>query len=282
MSSSPHTPGVRPKPLVGHVGALGLHVMSWNIRRRGTLPSLRPADRWAVRAPGIRALLRAEGPTLLGLQEALADQAFFAQHSLGENYRIIGRGRGARGRGEGTPILYDAERLQLQGWDQRALSKTPRRPGSRSWGSLHPRIMVSATFRDRVTGSHFLAINTHLDHLSARARLMGAHTIGRALAATSFPAVLTGDLNTGAGTKPIQELCSGSTLADTWQAAEHRRSQEWDTFANYQPPRARGRRIDWIFASSPFRVHSAAVNAQRYAEGWPSDHLPVHAVISLP
>lgn len=259
-----------------------LHVMSWNIRRRTIVPAVRPADRWAVRAPRLRALLRAESPTLLGLQEVRAEQASFAQRSLGESYRILGRGRGSHGRGEGTPILYDTERLELRGWEQTALSKTPRTPGSRSWGSVYPRTMVVASFRDRLTDSHFLVINTHLDHLSVRARLMGARAISRTLAAASLPAVLTGDLNAGVGAQPIKELHSGSVLADTWQTAEHRLSEEWETFANYRPPRLRGRRIDWIFASSHFRVHSVAVNAQRYAGGWPSDHLPVHAVISLP
>lgn len=256
--------------------------MSWNIRRRTTHPTVRSADRWAVRARRVRALLRAERPTLLGLQEALADQAFFAQQSLGENYRVIGRGRSARGRGEGTPILFDAERLELQCWEQTPLSKTPDRPGSRSWGSVYPRIMVAAVLRDRRTGTDFLAVNTHLDHLSARARLMGVRRISGTLAASSLPAVVTGDFNTGAGTEPISELRSSSVLADTWEAAEQRLSEEWGTFANYRMPRVHRGRIDFIFSSTSFRVHRAAVNAQRYAGGWPSDHLPVHAVVSLP
>lgn len=96
--------------------------MSWNVRRRLRRPSPRAADRWENRAPRVRQLLRTERPTLLGAQEALTDQAEFLRESLGPEYRMLGRGRGAGGRGEGCPILYDAARLELLDWDQAALS----------------------------------------------------------------------------------------------------------------------------------------------------------------
>lgn len=278
-ASWPHQDAVRHIPVVGPVARTDLHVMSWNIRRRARGLQLRSADRWTTRAPHLQALLEAERPTLLGVQEALADQAFFARTALGENYAVVGRGRGSRGGGEGNPILYDAERLELIDWHQAALSTTPNKPGSRSWGSVYPRIMVHATFADQVEGSRFVHINTHLDHLSPYARLMAARVIHRVVEATTVPIVLTGDLNADAASKPLATLRAGDSLTDTWPAAEQRLTEEWDTCANYKPPKATGRRIDWILASSSFRVASAAVNAGRYAGGWASDHLPVQAVL---
>lgn len=271
----------RREPLIGPVDAPDLHVMSWNIRRRVRRPQLRPSDRWSTRATRLQALLEAERPTLLGVQEALADQAFFVQEVLGESYEFIGHGRGAHGLGEGNPIFYDSERLALLDWQQTALSTAPHQPGSRSWGSIYPRVMVACTFEDRVTGSQFLHLNTHFDHLSAYARLMAARTVRRTVEATPLPVVLTGDLNTGAASRPLAELQAGGSLTDTWAMAEQRLSEEWDTLANYKPPKATGRRIDWILASSSLKVLSAAVNGDRYAGGWASDHLPVQAVLRL-
>ncbi|RJN32291.1 endonuclease/exonuclease/phosphatase family protein [Nesterenkonia natronophila] len=255
--------------------------MSWNIRRRSRFPALRSADRWSERAPRLQGLLTTERPTVLGVQEALADQAFFAQASLGDGYRVTGRGRSAAGRGEGTPIIYDAERLEMLDWEQTALSRRPNTPGSRSWGSIYPRIMVTASFRDRATGLCFLIINTHLDHLSERARLMAARMLRKTVTDSSLPAIVTGDLNAGADSAAMRELQHRGMLEETWTVAGRHRSRQWDTFANYAPPQASSRRVDWILASPSFQVASAAVNAERYAGGWASDHLPVQAVMRL-
>ncbi|GAA1151497.1 endonuclease/exonuclease/phosphatase family protein [Nesterenkonia lutea] len=256
--------------------------MSWNIRRRTGRFHPRAADRWNQRAPGLRALLRAERPTLLGAQEALEDQSRFICASLGASYQYIGHGRSAGGGGEGCPIFYDADRLELLGWEQSALSETPDRPGSRSWGNVIPRVLVSARFRDRETSASFLALNTHLDHLSSRSRLASAQAIRDLAAAGPLPAVLTADLNTHAGTAAYRALVAGEALADTRATAERHDSQEWGTFANYRTPRRDRPRIDRILTTPGVRVTRAAVNTQRHGAGWASDHLPVHAVIVLP
>ncbi|WP_211358981.1 endonuclease/exonuclease/phosphatase family protein [Nesterenkonia populi] len=278
--ASHHRPG-QAEPLIGPAAAPALHVMSWNIRRRADPPFLRTADRWEERAPRLQTLLEAEQPTLLGVQEALADQASFVQSALGEGYLSLGEGRGPRGGGEGNPILYDADRLKVLHWEQAALSTRPHKPGSRSWASIYPRIMVSAIFRDRLTGSQFLAINTHLDHLSPLARLMGARALSRSAQAASAPTLITGDFNARAGSRPLAELQSAGQMADAWTAAEHRLSREWDTYAHYRQPRATGRRVDWILTSPSFRVVDAAINTAHAAGGWASDHLPVQATVRL-
>ena len=81
--------------LVGPAVAPELHVMSFNIRRRMTRVSSRSPDLWSTRRPAMRRLLSTELPTILGVQEALPDQAQFVSASLGDNYRRLGRGREA-------------------------------------------------------------------------------------------------------------------------------------------------------------------------------------------
>lgn len=270
------------EPLIGPVVGPGLHMMSWNIRRRVRHMRLRSVDLWENRAPAVRALLRSERPTLLGVQEALPDQVRFVGESLAAGYRCVGRGRAADGGEEGCPIFYDAERLELLDWEQLALSNRPMIAGSISWGNLLPRILVSATFRDRVTSRRFQLLNTHLDHLSARSRRISAQAIRYVVSTAAMPTVLTADMNDGAGSAALRELVFDGRLADTWDMAKRHESQEWGTFANYKTPRCGGRRLDWILASPAFQVDRAAINTLRPAGTWASDHLPVQAVMVLP
>lgn len=266
-------------PVIGRVEAPGIHVMSWNIRRPVPAPLTRAADRWAVRAPRLRALLASELPTVLCAQEVTTAQAVTVLDGLGRGFGHIGRGRGSDGGGEACPIFYDTVRLELLDWDQVSLSDTPHRPGSVSWGNLFPRVLVSGHFRDRVTDREFLVLNTHLDPLSARSRVRSARFIRDLVDGRGVPGVVAGDLNAGPADESVRELLADGTLADSWGVAESRRTGLWGTYGAYREPRRGGARIDWILATSDVKVTDAAVNPLRYGGGWPSDHLPVQVVV---
>ena len=270
--------------LIGPVTAPDLHVMTYNIRRR--VPGNRPGspDRWAVRKALVERILTAEQPTLLGVQEALEDQAEFVAEALGPRYRWVGHGRDPSGRGEKCPIYYDAERLELTEWRQRALSSTPEHHGSRSWGNVTRRILVSAEFTDVDTGSRLLVFNTHLDHLSRRSRLHSAHMIVRlaraALAAEPGTAlVVMGDFNTDERSAAHQALTEGGTLRDAWQAAKEQVTPLFGTFSNYRDPRPGGRRIDHILVGGAVETTRVGINAARFDGRAASDHEPVQAVL---
>lgn len=268
-------------PLIGPVEPPSLHVMSFNIRRRVPHLTRRSPDLWEHRRWLLRRLLRTEAPTVLGAQEVLPDQAEWVCDSLGGHYRRVGRGRGAGGTGEGTPIFYDARRLRLTDWTQLALSDTPERPGSRSWGNLFPRSVVDALFTDRATGARFRVLNTHLDPLSGESRLHAAHMLRR-MVGQQDDVVLTGDFNTDIGTRPHRELTAGGTLRDAWTSAQRRLTEPWGTLSNYRPPQVGRRRIDWILVGSGAVVESMGINAARFDGAAASDHEPVQAVLTLP
>lgn len=268
-------------PLIGPVEAPDLHVVSYNIRRRFTGPLVRPADRWRLRRPRLTALLQAERPTLLGAQEAMPDQAAAVRDALGPRYRFVGHGRDANGRGEGCPLFFDGERLELLDWRQTALSTQPDVPGSRSWGAMLPRVLVTASFRDRATDVRFIALDTHLDVFSPRARAAGARHIRELVEDQELPAIVTGDFNARPGSAPLLELFGGDDLVDAWDAAAERETPEWDTYAGYRRPHVRRGRIDWIGVSPDVRVLRAAIDPRPVGGGWPSDHLPVHAVVRM-
>jgi len=265
---------------IGPIPAPELHVMTFNIRRRIQKLSAASPDRWATRKPLVEQLLQREQPSVLGVQEALPDQARAVGEALGARYRMLGYGRSRNRTGEGCPLYYDTERLTLLDWRQSALSDRPDVPGSTSWGNGIPRMIVTAHLADVETGVEFLAVNTHFDHLSRRARIRSAQAVDAVVAERGLPALLTGDFNTGEWTKPYVALTDDGVFRDTWPAARWRLSPEWGTFPNYREPRYHRKRIDWILATPDIAVEKAGVNVSR-ENGWPSDHAPVQAVVRI-
>ncbi len=270
--------------LIGRATAPDLHVMTYNIRRR--VPGNRPGspDRWTTRKHLVERILAAEQPTVVGVQEALTDQADFVAEALGPRYRWVGDGRDPSGRGEKCPIYYDAERLQITEWRQRALSSTPEHHGSRSWGNVTRRILVSAEFTDLVTSNRLLVFNTHLDHLSRRSRRHSAHMIVRlaraAIAADPDAAVVVlGDFNADERSPAHQTLTDGGTLHDAWEAAAEQVTPLFGTFSNYRGRRPGGRRIDHILVGGAVEVSRTAINVTRFDGRAASDHEPVQAVL---
>jgi len=270
--------------LIGLVGAPDLHVMTYNIRRRVRHVRSGNPDQWATRKELVRRILAAEQPTLLCVQEALADQVAFVAQALGPRYRWVGLGRNPSARGERCPIFYDSERLELTDWRQRALSATPDVIGSRTWGNLTRRIVVSAAFTDTASGVRLLAWNTHFDHLSRRSRLESAAYIAalaRAAGAAEPDAaiVVAGDINADVESAVVRRLTAGGVLRDAWEVATDRLTPQWGTFSNYRRRRPGGKRIDVILVGHDVDVVSAAINAVRFDGRAASDHEPVQAVL---
>lgn len=267
--------------LIGAVPAPALHVMTFNIRRRLPL-AVRPADRWQNRRPRLAHLLAGERPTLLAVQEALPDQAAAVARALGGRYVRLGHGRAPGPRGEACPLFVDTERLEPLRWEQRALSERPGSPGSTGWGSPIPRVFVEAVLRDRVTGTDFLAVGTHLDVFSERARRRSADAIRDRVIAHALPAVVLGDMNASPSSVPLRRLRAEDLLVDAWSHAHRRLTPEWGTYARYRRPRIGAPRIDAVLVTADITVERIGIHGAPTAGGWPSDHLPVQAVLHLP
>jgi endonuclease/exonuclease/phosphatase family metal-dependent hydrolase len=254
-----------------------LHVMSFNLRRRLPAWLSRPADRWPDRVPLVTELLRAERPDVLGVQEALPTQDDDVLAALGPEYQRIGTGREADGAGERCTVYWRADRLELVGWHQLALSPTPEVAGSRGWGNPLPRVAVVADFLDRSDGGPLSVINTHLDPFSKRSQLESARLLVEVAETKGGSTVLMGDFNADRRSAAVAELL-GSSLADSWAAARERSTPEWRTYSGYRAPR-RGPRIDWILVGADFAVEDAAVNGRRFDGRAASDHEPVQTVL---
>lgn len=268
------------RPLIGHVSAPALHVMSYNVRRIMPMSRHRSPDFWPVRRDLVERMLHAERPTILGTQEAMAAQANAISAMLGPDFHHVGHGRGADGKGEGCPLYFDTTRLTLIDWSQRALSPTPLAAGSKGWGNLVPRIVVTAEFDDLMTGKRLVVFNTHFDHNSKRSRVASAEYVAGLVSECKHPAIVMGDFNTVPG-KPPYRILLDAGLRDSLLVADKRVGGPGPTFSNYDLPSPRGRRIDWLLVSDRIDVRIAGINTARFEGRAPSDHEPVQAVIRV-
>lgn len=267
-------------PAIGPVSAPALHCMTLNVRR--PVPHLRRGhpDAWPRRAPAVAALVWSESPHLLAVQEAVPEQVQHLRTVMGSRWRAVVAGRGRSGGGEGVGFLVDEDRLRVGETSTIALARHRDRVGTRDWGALFPRIAVLAELEDRVTGVGFLAVATHVDPFSPLAQVRSARLLGEVVHDAGLPAVAMADWNAGAGSASARVLTAAG-LRDTWDLVPSAdRPPTLGTYAAYRTPRPDGERLDRILVRHDgVTVDRVAVSVRRPAGVWPSDHLPVHAVI---
>ncbi|MGW1373218.1 endonuclease/exonuclease/phosphatase family protein [Streptomyces sp. NPDC002446] len=258
-------------------GGRALRVMTFNLRYAS---DTRP-NSWAERRPVMRSLLRHEAPQLLGTQEGLYGQLRDIAEDLGPQYDWVGTGRGGGSKDEFAAIFYDVRRLVPVEYDHFWLSDTPYLIASATWGNTVIRMATWVRFRDLRTGREFYALNTHLDHLNQYSRERSAGLITERLGGLdpALPRIVTGDFNVAAHKNPVYEaMLNGGTLVDSWDAADER-STQYATFHGYRPLVRDGDRIDWILTSPRVRTRRATINTYSAHGQFPSDHLPVQALV---
>lgn len=251
--------------------------MTYNLR----FDNERDLNTWSSRRPLLAELVTRSAPTVLGTQEGLRHQLDELSAALPEHYRWVGSSRGSIASDEHCAVFYDTRRLEVVDLTERWFSTTPEVRGSISWGS-NPRLMTAVTFRERGNGDEFLVINTHLDHRSVQARRFAADYLLAYVRAEAAgrPVVVMGDFNTAARVSAVYRRLCDTPLVDTFEA-QPLGGADRPTFNNYQPPPRVGHRIDWILVSPEVQVSTSTVNVTDFDGRYPSDHLPVEAVVQL-
>jgi endonuclease/exonuclease/phosphatase family metal-dependent hydrolase len=264
--------------MIGPAHGESLHVMSFNLR----YASDDNPNSWAARRPAMAELLRREQPTVLGTQEGLYPQLRDIQEDLPDRYDWIGVGRKGGSRDEFVAVFYDTRRVEPLEFDHFWLSDTPDVIGSRSWGNNVIRMVTWVRFADLRTEKEFVAVNAHFDHRSENSRQRSAALVRDRINgfAPGLPVALTGDFNTPAEASVSYDTLVGGGLTDTWPAAAERRTPSYATFHGYNPLVPNGNRIDWILVRGA-AVQAAGINAFELGGQYPSDHLPVQALITL-
>ena len=230
---------------------------------------------------------------IMGVQEATPGQRDDLDAAL-SGWARVGLGREPDDKGEAMCIYYRKDRFECLGTDTFWLSETPREPGSKSWATACTRTCTWGLFRDVKTGRRFRYFNTHLDHISPHARVMGMKALLAEMEriAQGETVFLTGDLNDSFERIPAEEqkkllkgcgpqissevtfehpiFAASQTLYDTLFRTEKPHEGPLRTFHGYQPENKV--RIDYVFASGNVRVLRHVTCADRPEGKFPSDH----------
>lgn len=256
-----------------------LKVISFNIRYNGW-GDIDGENRWAKRRDAVVRMVREEQPAAMGLQEALIDQLQYLDSCLPQ-YRRVGVGRDdGREAGEFMAIYYDTARLELLSDTTRWLSLTPEVP-SKYEGAGCFRTVTVARFRDRQSGKEFAYLNTHLDHVSDYARILGAQVIGDIVANRlgELPAIVGGDMNCTADSSEYSPfgffrraaLQDARTLTDSTSHAI-----TYNAFGQNE-----GAVIDHFLVRDIKVLRFCTLNGD-YGVPYISDHYPIEILFRLP
>jgi len=260
-----------------------LKVMTFNIRYDNPRDS---ANAWPYRAAFLCRFLKEEEPDLIGMQEVLARQYEYLD-SVMTDYSSIGVGRtdGAKG-GEMNPVFFRKGRFDLIRTRTFWLSDTPEVAGTKAWGAGLPRIVTWVELSEKTTSEHFYFFNTHFAHDSDSARIMSSGLLLDKVdsIASSFPFVITGDLNMLISSKGYEILTgpyeSVPLLTDTYAVSEKRPLGPAYTFNGFSESTSSGR-IDYIFVRNGMKVLEHKTFIRKEHGIYISDHWPVMATVSF-
>lgn len=247
---------------------------SFNIR----CPVDKTPNSWSERKDRCLSVIEKNKIDIFGVQEAVRGQL---DDLLGKQFGFIGGGRDDfKNKGEFSAILYKKSRFEVIESGTFGLSEKPDVPGFKSWQTAYPRIATWGIFKDKKSGKTFAYYNTHLDHISEKARVNGIKLIvahARKNAAGK-PLVLSGDFNAAVGSETYH--IAKSLLADSADISAKSSIGPRYTYNGYG--RAKNKRIiDFIFVSEGCQVLSHKIDGTKLPEGYPSDHFPVITRIVL-
>lgn len=245
-----------------------------------------PADghnRWSLRKQAVAALITELAPDVFGTQEGWEDQIEALQKMLPAYCYYVTAPEWNRKRM--FPCVWVKEGIKVRTHHTFWLSPTPSAPFSKAWDSAFPR---SATYViAQKNKSPFIFISTHLDNISAEARLHQAAVLCqqvRQINSASYPVILVGDFNTSPQSDVYKLLTSKFELSgikgdfiDVW---EQLHKPEQSTFHGFTGQAIR-ERIDWILVSPKVKIKQATIIKHTILGHYPSDHFPVMAELEI-
>ncbi len=261
---------------------ISLNVLSYNIRliNPGDAPNT-----WNARKENVFSAMREAKPDVFGLQEAVYEQVVDMQNAF-TGYKRIGVGRDdGKEAGEYSPVFFNAEKYTMLNSGTFWLSQTPSVPGSRGWDAACNRVVSWGKLKENKSEIVFFIFCTHFDHMGEMARRNSANLILHAVdsLAGKNPVIVLGDFNSTPDSEPfriITDKTNPSHLTDAMVISKSRSGPKY-TFTGFKVGAQPGTRIDYIFLKNSVQAVSFTVNANNNGEYYPSDHLPVSAVLKI-
>ena len=248
-----------------------IRAISYNVRYSGAADKDQE-NHWEYRKQASINMVNEEQPTIMGVQEALANQLNYLANNL-PDYAYYGVGRDdGKEKGEFMAIFYKKDEVELLDKGTFWLSETPDTP-SKGWDGQCFRTCTWAIFKHKATGKQFASFNTHLDHKGKQAQELGLKTIVNKigqLVPNDMPVFLSGDFNTRTDNPiyaPLKAIMTDSRalapetdLRGTYNGWKERK----DTVA-----------VDHIFVSGVKVKKFQVLRDKNYGAKYVSDHYPV-------
>lgn len=276
------------------------------------------ANNWEHRASVNVTTVQTCAPDLIGFQELQeGNRATYAEHLPAYDYELgplVARENDS-GQGYHCAIYWRADRFEKLDQGYYFLNETPW-VYALHWDVVQGRGLNWVKLRDKVTGTVFVHMNTHLPHISEEGRRKGAALIVErtpAICAGDLPAILTGDFNSRA--VPLREewvaqlppeqqaLVRDASRWYLWDNVVYRTfinagfkdsaagflapdNANTDTFHGLRglPPVQSASRIDWILlrdTAKRFQVYDTRIVHDAAPPLYPSDHYPVVSLVEL-
>jgi endonuclease/exonuclease/phosphatase family metal-dependent hydrolase len=253
-------------------------LMSFNVRYQNSSDNS-SGHGWDKRREGVYAMLRAEKPVLMGVQECLAGQRSDILKNVPE-YNAIGVGRDdGKEAGEIMAIFYLKDSVSIEKWGTFWLSASPDKV-SKGWDAACYRTCTWAHVRLKRTGKEFMYFNTHLDHKGTVARRESVRLIVekiRELNVGFLPCVLTADFNSSEDDAIFDVLRLQMRSARKTATV----TDSYGTYNAFQK-NSGGSVIDHIFYSG----NLTPSEFKTVRNGWKnidfiSDHYPIYAIFAI-
>lgn len=229
-----------------------------------------------LRCDRFTALVEQYKPDLIGLQEYTDEWDFMLMDYLEQSpYEIIFEYR-ASGDREATPIMYNADKLELISHKFFWLSDTPE-VESPSWDDgdgKRCRIVTECVFKEKKSGVELVHINTHFG-LTAYCQDESGSLLNRYIKENHAdrPLFLTGDFNMTEGSQSYINLTADDLLTNSFYLA----TEYGDTGGTYNgfEEGSHSTVIDFVFVSSKVDTSYYGVLTDKPEGLFVSDHFAV-------
>ncbi|MCH5197461.1 MAG: endonuclease/exonuclease/phosphatase family protein [Oscillospiraceae bacterium] len=249
-------------------------VMSCNVRTVSPFDMFKKS--WFYRADLIIKNIEAQSPDIIGFQEVTRFHYDYLTNCL-EGYENVLTYRDGSYFSEGCPIFYNTSKFQLIDKGSFWLSSTPDEM-SRDWGAACYRICSFVVLKQLSDGKELAVFNTHLDHISEKARINGIRLILEKLNAFGdYPCVIMGDFNAEESSETYK------AAAKLFDDAKYKAgiTMSGATYQNYGKSLNR-ENIDYFMVSKTgIDVSEYKIVDTTYDGIYPSDHFPIVIKIAL-
>lgn len=257
-----------------------LRILTFNLKNDTLLTANK--NRWSNRYPYIKCILSTLDYDILGVQELTANHTDALKNIL-TDYHCVGLSRNKKHdkNDELSAIFFKKDRFNCVSEKTLWLSNTPSNKGSKVLLSIYPRICTIVHLHDKLSGQHFLVVNTHLDHLlttTRKAQIKKLIAIIQNYYATNdYYLIVMGDFNTSLSSAAIKLLISSNLQLQPIYGKQY--SNTLHRFSGKANPNKKP--IDHIFFDRRLTLVDYEIITENFNGQYPSDHYPVHATLHI-